>query len=146
MIEIKLYAKLQMFLLLDDRAGDTGDPEDGWTAQARIDRVAVADGWIAIGTDAACDVDLQIEIADAAPGREALDDWDHVVEGSVEITSGRIVVMSPGEPLTSRLGVPPGWWRVRAHRSVFSGELESAHLILWPAPEAPSAVLVRYEP
>jgi hypothetical protein len=144
MLDIKLYAKYRQFLLVDDRAGETGDPEDGWTEQALVDRVAVADGWIAVGTDAACDVDIQVEIADAPPSDATLDDWDHVVEGSLEVTSARIIVMSPGEPLNTKLGVPPGWWRVRAHRSVFSDEHEAAHVILWPAPQAPTTVLVRY--
>ena len=144
MLEVKLYAKYRQFLLLDDRTGETGDPEDAWTEQALADRVAAIDGWIGIGTEEACDVDVKVEVADAPPSDADLDDWDHVVEASLEVTGGQVIVMSPGERLVTRLGVPPGWWRARAHRSVFSSEHEAVHVILWAAPAAPPAVLVRY--
>ena len=82
----------------------------------------------------------------ADPGHDAeLADWDHVVEASLEVTSGRVLVMSPAGPASAPIAVPPGWWRVRAHRSVFSEEHEAARVVLWPAPDAPTRVLVRYE-
>jgi hypothetical protein len=146
MTELLLYADYRQFLLLDARSGETGDPEDAWTEQALLDRVAAATGWVAIGTDTACDVEVVVELADGPPPTDDLADWDHVVEASLEVQSGRVLVMSPKGPPSSPIGVPPGWWRVRAHRSVFSEEREAARIVLWPAPESPPAVLVRYSP
>ncbi|WP_231398639.1 competence protein ComJ [Longispora fulva] len=152
-----LFADYHQLHVFDD--GSLTDLGDAWTDQAVLDGLAVAGDALAVGTEVNVSVTVTVEVL---PGRPSADEtvFDHVVEGSVEVRSGRLVVMgcTDFEPDAARFTVPGGWMRVRVARAnlaearrldIDSDEdpatMERVQLQVWP--EAPSdlAVLKRWQ-
>jgi hypothetical protein len=97
------------------------------------------------------EVPVVVEVLESAP-LETLDSWDHVVECSIDIPSGRMVVAGCTDyfPKARRIEVVPGTYRAR----VFYGQLNSLsedglegddhyRVALWPHPAEPPVVLKR---
>ncbi|MGY4932547.1 hypothetical protein ACWD7T_15800 [Streptomyces sp. 900116325] len=134
------------------------DLSDAWTSQAVADQLAVAHGALGIGTVVNVNVTVTVE----ALSMEARDDsaeFDHVVEASLQVPSGQLVVLGCTDyfPDADRFEVPAGWTRLRVSRSnlgpaaeadVDSDEspetTERVRIQVWPAPEAESEVIKRW--
>jgi hypothetical protein len=88
------------------------DLGDAWTEQAVVDQLAVGGDAIAVGTAVNVFVRVAVDVLDRAPADDSTD-FDHVVEGSIEVRSGRLVVMgcTDYEPDAVRFAVPAGWLR-----------------------------------
>jgi hypothetical protein len=80
--------------------------------------LAVARDAVAVGTVVNVFVQVAVEISDQPPMNDG-SNFDHVVEGSVEVRSGRLVVMgcTDYEPDAVRFAVPAGWLRIRVAKS-----------------------------
>ncbi len=78
------------------------------------DQLAVAGDAMAVGTVADMDVAVAVQVTDQPPAGD-IAGFDHVVEGSLQVSSGRLVVMgcTDFEPDAARFEVPPGWVRAR---------------------------------
>ncbi|SCF44008.1 hypothetical protein GA0070561_0184 [Micromonospora saelicesensis] len=155
-LDVELFADYHQIHLSDD--GSAGDLSEAWTDQAVVDRLAVVDDAMAIGTSVNVTVAVRVEVLDAPPAAD-LADYDHVVEGSMQVRSGRIVVMgcTDYEPDAVRVPVPVGPVRVRAASSnlaeaervgVDSDEapqtMERLRVQVWPAPREEPVVLKRW--
>ncbi|WIX79248.1 hypothetical protein QRX50_00055 [Amycolatopsis carbonis] len=103
-------------------------------------------------------VRVAVEVLNRAPADDSTD-FDHVVEGSVEVRSGCLVVMgcTDFEPDAVRFAVPAGALRVRVGKSnlevagrlgIDSDEdpatMEHIRAQVWPAATAPLLVLKRW--
>jgi hypothetical protein len=77
-------------------------------------RLAVAPGLIAVDTASYRFVPVAVDVLDKEPS-EDFDAWEHVVEGSVDVKSGRLVVYGPTQDFrgAKRLPLPVGTYRVR---------------------------------
>jgi hypothetical protein len=136
-VETGIYASHHQFYVVDPAARDfAGEVWDG----AGLERhVGVAAGLVAVGTVGYCDVPVRIELWESEPPSD-LEDWDHVVEATLELGSGRLGlegVEGPGE--LEPLEVAPGSYRVRTS----AGDLDDAdemdggdryRVQLWPGP------------
>lgn len=86
-------------------------------------------------------VPVHLEIA-PSPLANATDGWDHVVECSLEVPSGRLAVSELGGNVLMNANVQPGWYRVRAQfRGLGSlspdglrGQ-DEYNLVLWKQPK-----------
>ncbi|WP_030971833.1 hypothetical protein [Streptomyces sp. NRRL S-1824] len=131
------------------------DLSDAWTPQAVADHLAVAHGPLGIGTV----VNVNVRVTVEALSMEARDDsaeFDHVVEASLQVPSGQLVVLGCTDyfPDADRFEVPAGWTRLRVSRSnlgpvtevdVDSDESpERVRIQVWPAPEAEPKVIKRW--
>jgi hypothetical protein len=144
-LELRLFADFSQIHLVDDAW--SGSFEDAWTAQATEDRVAVADGGIAIGTRDADDVPVTVERLDRAPvPHEEEGAADHVTEASVGVPSGKLVVMGCTDsfPDARRLAVGTGTYRVRVSHTGLAKGKERIAVHMWPAPMASPQVLKRW--
>ncbi len=111
-----VFADYFAFALLDE---GTAPPDNLWNEQALSDRVAVAKGTVVVGTVRNMFVPVIIEtlgpqeIDDAS----ALDTWDHVVECSLEISSGSLVVFGTTGyyPEAPRLRLPSTTYRTKIY-------------------------------
>jgi hypothetical protein len=112
--EYELFADYHQFYLQDDDQS-LGDLSNAWTKEATERLLAVAPGVVGIGTARNATVPVVVEVLDAAPQPD-LDDWDNVVEATLEITTGRIVVAGCTDywPDAARIDVRPGRYRVRS--------------------------------
>src|SRR5579859_180152 len=115
--------------------------------------LGVAPGVACLLTARAMTVPVDVEILAEAPPPDFAG-WDRVVEASLDVPSGCLVVHGPTDyfPTAPRIALAPGTYRVRAYfgrlGSVSADELEGAdhyRVVLWPAPQAEPAVLFTKE-
>jgi hypothetical protein len=134
-----------------DEGGGDGEERvqrlDAWVAQvlseaARERHLGVAPGVVCLLTARARTVPVEVEIVAEAPSADFAG-WDRVVEASLDLPSGCLVVHGPTDyfPTAPRLSLAPGPYRVRAYfgggETVSPDGLEGADhykAVLWPAP------------
>jgi hypothetical protein len=123
-----------------------------------LDGLAVTEDALAIGTAVNVTVAVSVHVLAEPPGDES-DDFDHVVEASLNLTSGRLVVLGCTDylPDAARFDMPAGWTRIRGsrrnlaaavHADIDSGEApettEQLRLQAWPAPYAQPHIIKRW--
>ncbi|WP_327351446.1 hypothetical protein [Streptomyces sp. NBC_01304] len=154
--ELTLFADyFQIHVCDEDADGDLGD---AWTTEAVADQLAVAEDALGIGTVVNVNVSVTVEILPHEPSEDS-SEFDHVVEASVDVPSGRLSVMGCSDygPDAAAFEVPEGWNRVRASRSNLAraaqADIDSAkspetteriRIQVWPAPELPSRIVKRW--
>lgn len=118
------------------------DDYEVWTHRARSDRLDVANGMIAVGLPRyGGAIPIVIDVQHTRP-TAPLDRWEHVVEASIEVNSGRLVIHGPEDysPEEEYLSIPPGTYRVLV---CFAGletirdpdDMEGEdhyHIVIWP--------------
>ncbi len=149
--EFRLLANYHQFYIQDEAAD--GNLSDAWTPEAVERLLAFAPGVVGIGTARDSEVPVIVDVLDSEPGKE-FGESDHMVECSISISSGIIVVAGCTDyfPDAARIRVEPGFYRVRASfaglASVSDDGLEgsdSYHLQLWRAPIGDVTVLRKDE-
>ena len=87
--QYELFADYFQFYLQDESV--KGDLSDSWTPEA-VDRLlALAPGTVGVGTVRNMTVPVTVEVLNEPPPDDS-DSWDHLVECTLEVSSGRIVV------------------------------------------------------
>ncbi|MFI1520828.1 hypothetical protein [Kitasatospora cineracea] len=157
-MHVELFADYFQILLLDESTQSS--LSDAWTSEAVQRRLATESGLMGIWTEVNDDVDVSIHLLESRPKSE-VGLADHVVEGSLEVVSGVLVVMGCTDylPDAPRLTLPAGWFRVRVSKSnleaVLSedaesvdgqGEVERIVIDLWPEEYSEPKVLKKFEP
>ncbi|MFD6243563.1 hypothetical protein [Streptomyces roseolus] len=151
---LELFADYFQIHVLDD--GSEGDLSDVWTEQAVSDGLGVTEDALAIGTAVNATVTVGVDVLAAQPVDDS-DDFDHVVEASLDLTSGRLVVLGCTDyfPDAARFEMPTGWIRVRASRRNLAAAVrsesdrtpetsEQVWLQAWPAPYAEPHIIKRW--
>lgn len=141
-VDAEVYASHFQFYVVDPEAD--WDPPD-WNGVELEQHVGVGTGLVGIGTAAYEVVPVRLEVW---PDEPPLDDgWDHVVEASLEVRSGRVGLGSvDGLDDVEPIPVEPATYRVRSSAAGLDGATEmdagdSYRLQLWPAPAAAPAVI-----
>lgn len=118
--QFELSADYFQFYLQDEQS--SGDLSNSWTEQAMFDMLAVGLGVIRVRTVRNMAVPVEVEVLDFQPN-DNFDGWDHIVEASLEVTSGRIIIAGCTDylPDAASITVAPGIYRVR----LFCGALNS---------------------
>jgi hypothetical protein len=135
-LETEVYADHCQFYLVDAEGVPRTDLV--WDGSGLERHLGVADGVVAVGTVGYCDVPVRIE-AWSDPPPTALDGWDHIVEASIALRSGRLALAwVEGRADSEPLELEPGTYRLRACWSGLDGADEmdggDRYLIqLWPA-------------
>lgn len=120
------------------------------SAPAHARHLGVAPGIICLHTARNLTVPLEVELRDQAPTND-LAGWDRVVEASLSLPSGVLVLHGPTDylPDAPHLPLPPGTYRVRAYfgglDTLSPDGLEGADhykVALWPGEEQEPTVLL----
>jgi hypothetical protein len=111
-LNFSLFADYFQFYLQDEAA--SGDLSQSWDEEATERLLAVAPGTIGVGTVRNNSVPVLLEIHDQEPNDD-LRAWDHVVECSLDVSSGRVVIAGCTDyfPDAARIVVAPGHYRAR---------------------------------
>jgi len=111
-IQLSLFADYFQFYIQDEAV--TGDLSGSWNGDATARLLAVAPGTIGIGTIRNTEVPVLVEVHDRKPP-EDLDAWDHVVEASIDLKSGCLVIAGCTDyfPDATRMDVSPGCYLSR---------------------------------
>jgi hypothetical protein len=142
-VEAQVYASHHQFYVVDERADHASD--DVWDGQGLERHLGVADGMVAVGTIGYTFLPVALELWDEEPPLD-LDDWDHVVEASLDLASGHLGLHGVEGPAELEpLEVAPGTYRVRSSAVGLAGanELDGGdgyRVQLWTAPAAPPEV------
>ena len=136
--DFKLFADYFQFYLQDEKA--KGDLSGSWTEQAVADLLAVAPGTIGVGTVRNMTVPVKVVVQESA-AEENFEIWDHVVDCSIDIPSGMIVIAGCTDyfPDAARIKVKPGHYHARIcyggldtlSEDGFEGE-DCYQVFLWP--------------
>jgi hypothetical protein len=123
--KLSMFTEYGQFFIADRNAnGDTSN-ENFWSDDAFNDRLAIEDGIIGVSieNDEAV-ANIEIELLKSKEAENDLSEFDHVVEGSLQIKSGKLQIQDcPTSQVELELEVEPGWYRVR----VCSSNLEKAY-------------------
>ncbi|MHC2437519.1 hypothetical protein [Bradyrhizobium sp. USDA 4451] len=145
-LELSLFADYFQFYIQDEPA--SGDLSAAWTEEATDRMLAIAPGTVGIGTVRNMDVPVTVTLLEQEPDDDSAN-WDHVVEASLDVASGRVVIAGCTDyfPDAVRIETPPGSYRVRVSYGALDTLSENGlegddhyRLQLWPA--APIAVRV----
>ena len=147
MDKFKLFADYFQFYIQDENAD--GNLSDSWNDEAVGRLLAVAPGVVGVGTVRNMDIPVSVEVLDSEAGAD-FDQWDHVVECTLEVSSTRLVIAGCTDyfPDAARISVSPGTYRLRACYADLNSLSEDGlegndryHLQLWPAPAIEPRVL-----
>lgn len=154
--ELTLFADYFQIHVTD--AESDGDLSDAWTDQAVADHLATAPGVLGIGTVVNVNVSVTVIVLPQEPSDDS-SEFDHVVEASLNVPSGRLAVLGCTDytPDAATFEVAPGWNRVRVSQSnlaraaqadVDSDEspetTEKIRIQVWAAPESPATITKRW--
>jgi hypothetical protein len=142
-----LFADYFQFYLQDETA--SGIDGDAWSGEATDRMLAVSTGALAVGTVRNVDVPVTVEVLQSEPPKD-LENWDHVTECSLVITSGKLVVAGCTDyfPDADRVKIASGIYHARISGGGFdsvakhweSGE-DKYRVQLWPGSEIEPRVL-----
>lgn len=144
----EIFADYHQFYLWDH--GEMPDAALDYTEEDLQLRVKTAPFLVVIQPERNMSVPVELDILDGPPD-EALGLWDHVVEASLDLPSGRLEIHECTGGSIDILSVAPGTYRVRAcfgglttlTDDRLDGE-DHYRLVLWPAPAAPLAVIKQF--
>lgn len=105
------------------------------------DLFTVGDRIVAVGTVRPTDVQVILETCEKEPEDEDLDEWDQVVECSIDLPSGTLVITNNSESFenAARVAVVPGTYRMRIYYGMldevdndgFEGD-DFYRVVMWP--------------
>jgi len=149
--DLDFYTAYNQFYICDkDFSGDTGS-ENFWTDTAFDSRLAVQSGVLGVGTECYGPVKGMLTILESVNTDLNIDKFDHIVEGSLEIKSGRLQVLDcPDSTVILETALEIGIYKVRVYSSnlasVDGDEGDDRYLIeIWPDSNRERKVLKRYE-
>ena len=155
-VEGRVFADYHQFYVVDGGSWesrsldtDTSNPEF-WSPEAFGRGLAVLPAVLGVGTASYGSVPVAVEVGYARPSLiEA--DFDRVVEASLNLASGSVLVIGGRAPQRLTVdGLPAGWYRVVVCSSRLDLGVESGvggdryALWMWPEPPAPTVALKRY--
>jgi hypothetical protein len=145
--DLTVYAEYSQFYLGDsDFMADTASP-DFWSQTALQRRLAISPpGLIGVGTARYDDVPVAIDVL-AGPSSRDIDGWDQVLEASVAIPTGRLVIDGPisYQPGTSfEVDLPPGTYRARVYfGGLTTPDQDHYRVALWLQPMYDQPVILK---
>ncbi|MFG3589503.1 hypothetical protein [Streptomyces sp. NPDC047990] len=158
---LELFADyFQIYVMDDDSEATETGIGDVWTEQALLDGLGVDEHALAIGTAVNVTVTVAIDLLTGQPDDDS-DDFDHVVEASVNLASGRLVVLGCTDyvPDAARFDMPAGWTRIRTSRRNLEAaafpdpdcedepeDMEEIRIQAWPAPHSQPDIIKRWTP
>jgi hypothetical protein len=123
-MQLRLFADYFQVHVLDEASETVLD--QAWNDGTLDDRIVVLRDILGIRTEVNVDVEVDVEWSMEPPYLDA-GRFDHVAEASVEIPSGRMIVMGCSDylPDAHRLEVIPGWVRIRVQKSNLRNAVEA---------------------
>jgi hypothetical protein len=146
--EVELDVDYGQFYLWDPAT--CFEPPFDWTAADVDGGLKAAPHLLAVAPVRDGPIPLVVELHDEAPALD-LSGWDHAVEGSLEVVSGRLELCECLGVRRWEFAVRPGWYRVRALfgnlATVFvedEPEADRYLLAIWASPPAGVEVLKQF--
>ncbi|MGN6494321.1 MAG: hypothetical protein ACTHLE_20180 [Agriterribacter sp.] len=117
--KLSFFTQYGQFYIADENAdGDTGS-QDFWNTQAFDDRLAITDGILGVSLENDdTTANVEVELLYSKPEENDLNKFDHIVEESLCIKSGKLQILDcPNFQAELELNIEPGWYKVRVGSS-----------------------------
>jgi hypothetical protein len=138
--QFNVFADYFQIYLQDEQAAEEWNLPNDWGNQFVSQMIGVAPGTVAIGTVRNVDVPVEIQLLNSRPSDD-LTVGDHITEASLDIPSGKLVVVGCSDylPDATRIPVQSGNYRVRIYYSELESMSEDGFegndhykVLLWP--------------
>lgn len=149
---LELFADYFQFYVQDEPSEGIDPNESKWDELALSQRILLQKDVFAVTTVRDMTVPVQVVVVNQEPELD-LDQWDHVIAFSFQISSGRIVVAGNSDylPEAERITVEPGHYKVRALFANLDAISEDGlegddyyRIEMWTGDPAPLQVLKQY--
>jgi hypothetical protein len=137
------------FYIVDSLSPFKTNSDKFWTDQAFEDKLAIEVGVLGVATECYGDVKGDLAVFDEKPDETGFVEYDHVVEGSLNLSSGLLQVFpcTSNEPVLE-LNLLPAVYRVRIYSlNLASVDGDSGddfyHVRIWPEEYSDRRVLKR---
>jgi hypothetical protein len=128
---------------------ETGD-DDFWTTEAFDSKLAVGEGILGVGTASYSSCKGELMILDQKNDKIFYEQYDHIVEGSLEVSSGILQILDcSSRNVQLQIKIDPGVYRVRIYSSNFDSVIDENgddfyRIEMWPSEEPKRLVLKQY--
>ena len=148
---LSIFTQYGQFYIADkDASVDTGSQEF-WNSQAFDDRLAIGDGILGVSleNDDAL-ANIEVELLHSKREEKDLSKFDHIVEGSLLIKSGKLQILDcPNFQVELELNVEPDWYKVKVSftnlAKAYQENPEDKYFIkIWRESYSPSMVIKRW--
>ncbi|MBD3907099.1 hypothetical protein NAL32_20480 [Chryseobacterium sp. Ch-15] len=153
----KFHTQYNQFYIEDvnDEKKNT-DSDSFWNEKAFDGRLALESGVLGIGTQSYGNIKGDIEILEKPNLNINFNNYDHIVEGGINIQSGKLQILNcPDNHLELSLKIASGKYRVRVYSSNLASVKETDlanetdndyyHIEIWPSEEMERKILKQYE-
>jgi len=131
------------------------DSSNFWNEKAFDERLALENGVLGIGTQSYGNIKGDIEILEKPNSDINYSNYDHIVEGGLIISSGKLAILDcPNNEVELSLDIKPGKYKVRVYSSnletvketdlVNSTDNDYYHIEIWPSENMEQKVLKHY--
>jgi hypothetical protein len=147
---LEFYTSHSQFYIHDKGSPLNTGSRDFWSEGAFNDRLALEKGVLGVGTECYGPIKAELILLDTLNSSMNLFDYDHVVEGGIEIISGVIQILDcPTSNVELEVQVNPGSYRARIYSSnlasVDGDEGDDFYKIeIWPDSNTARKVLKQY--
>lgn len=116
--QISFYTSYHQFYICDKQKAIKEFPNQMWTDDGLNRRFEVKDGFIGVLTASYGNIELELELLDRPKENINISDYDHIVEGSINIDSGILQILDcPDTNVVFETNIDPGYYRVRVYSS-----------------------------
>jgi hypothetical protein len=149
---LKFFTEYYQFYIQDATAKASTDSDIFWTAHATEDKMAVEEGLLGISVAKYAEIQVQINIHQQKQNIFNLQDYDHIVEASIDVPSGILQILNcTGMEKQVEINVSPGIYTVRsssANLKTVQGDTgDDFYMIdIYPSDKKERTVLKKYEP
>ena len=119
--KLDFYTQHSQFYICDGHSPLKTDSHEFWTEEAHESRLAVEEGILGVGTECYGPVKGELEVLKEENTTLETDVFDHIVEGGLEINSGRLRILDcPNSSIELDIPLADGSYRVRIYFSNLS--------------------------
>lgn len=149
---LTIFTEYGQFYIADLNNNPDLDTLEFWNEEAFADRLAIDNGLLAVSVanDEAI-AQMEVEVVDSRIIDEDMTHYDHVVEGSIEIKSGKLQIQDcPTSQVELELEVTPVWYRVwvgpaNLDKAYQDNPEDKYYIKVWKEEPSIRTVLKRYE-
>jgi hypothetical protein len=119
--QLKFFTEYYQFYLSDKDSKSQTDSDNFWTPQASADRMAVETGLLGISVGKYAEIDVEINILETQNNERDFDEFEHIVEASIDVPSGVLLVKDcTGFEVQLALQLAPQTYAVRCYSAKLS--------------------------
>ena len=144
------YTQYSQFYLSSDNGSTLTLDSLNWSSDAYNDRLFIYKNMLVVLTECYGHVKGELDILDNANDKIDSNEYDHIVEGGLEIKSGELQILDcPNSKIEFEIKINPGIYRVRIYSSNLASIIDDDgddyyNIEIWPDNDMERKVLKRY--